>query len=142
MLIIVNHRDKTIIPCDLKTSSNKEWDFPKSFIKWGYWIQAQLYWYIINQNIQKDEFFKDYKLLNYRFIVINKFNNKPLIWEYSDTKAIVDTTYGLNNQISCRNWRHILEELHYYISNNNEYPLDINPTGINDIKRFLNYDCN
>lgn len=34
--IIVNHSDKTIIPCDLKTTSSPEWVFYKSFYKWGY----------------------------------------------------------------------------------------------------------
>jgi hypothetical protein len=35
-LIIVNHKEKTIIPCDLKTTSSPEWVFYKSFYKWGY----------------------------------------------------------------------------------------------------------
>ena len=42
-LIIVDHKNKVIIPCDLKTSSKKEWKFHKSFIEWNYYIQAQLY---------------------------------------------------------------------------------------------------
>lgn len=32
----VDHKNKIIYPCDLKTSSKKEWDFPKSFIEWRY----------------------------------------------------------------------------------------------------------
>lgn len=35
-LALVNHKYKIIYPCDLKTSSKKEWDFPKSFIEWRY----------------------------------------------------------------------------------------------------------
>lgn len=35
-LLIINHKNKTIIPCDLKTSFKPEWKFYKSFIDWGY----------------------------------------------------------------------------------------------------------
>ncbi len=135
-LILVNHERKEIIPCDLKTSYKKEWEFHKSFIDWGYWIQAQLYWYIIRQNLDNDEQFKDYKLLNYRFIVISKGSQKPLVWKYPDTKAIKDLTYGKNNQFMCKNWRSIVKELDYYLTNRPEYPIGIN--SINNINDWLN----
>ena len=38
-LLIVNHTKKIIIPIDLKTSCNKsdrEWDFAKHYVAWGY----------------------------------------------------------------------------------------------------------
>lgn len=35
-LIVVDTLNKAIYPCDLKTSSHYEWEFPKSFIEWGY----------------------------------------------------------------------------------------------------------
>lgn len=134
--IIVNHSDKTIIPCDLKTTSSPEWVFYKSFYKWGYWIQAQLYWYIIRQNLDKDPLYKDYKLLDYRFIVINRYTLQPLIWIYPDTQAITDCTYGENHQYKCRNWRNIVKELNYYLTGNSILPMGIST--INDIKEWLN----
>lgn len=136
MLIIVDHKHKLILPCDLKTSSKKEWNFFKSFIEFEYWIQAQLYWYLINQNISQDPFYKDYKLLDFRFIVINRYNKMPLVWEYRDTQAIVDLYYGKNKQIFCRNWRSILEELDYYLTNKPSYPIGIKE--VNDIIKYLN----
>ena len=135
-LIIVDHKNKIIIPCDLKTSSKKEWKFHKSFIEWNYWIQAQLYWYIIKQNLEKDEIYKDYELLNYRFIVVSRNSKKPLVWEYTDTKATTDCFYGKNNQYICRNWREIVQELNYYLNSKPEYPIGI--TDINNIKEWLN----
>lgn len=135
-LIIVNHKEKTIIPCDLKTTSSPEWVFYKSFYKWGYWIQAQLYWYIIRQNLDKDPLYKDYKLLDYRFIVINRYTLQPLIWIYPDTQAITDCTYGENHQYRCRNWRNIVKELNYYLNSNSILPMRIST--INDIKEWLN----
>lgn len=135
-LLIVNHDTKTITPCDLKTSSGKEWDFYKSFIKWGYWIQAQLYWEIIRQNLDKDEVYKEYTLEDYKFIVISRSNLKPLIWDYYDTRTKPDCYYGTNNQYFCRNWRSIVKELNYYLTKLPEYPLQIK--NINSIIYWLN----
>lgn len=135
-LIIVNHKDKTIIPCDLKTSSKKEWKFYKSFIDWSYFVQSQLYWYLIRQTLDKDELYKDYKLLNYRFIVINKNSMVPLVWEYSDTQATIDCIYGSRGQYKCRNWRGLVKELHHYLTCPSKYPVGI--TEMNDIKKWLN----
>lgn len=137
-LIIVDHKNKVIIPCDLKTSSKKEWKFHKSFIEWNYWIQAQLYWYIIRQNLDKDEVYKDYKLLNYRFIVISRNSRMPLVWIYPDTQAITDCTYGSKGQYVCRNWRDIVKELHYYLTYSPEYPIGVTET--NDIRSWLNQE--
>ena len=135
-LIIVDNKNKVIIPCDLKTSSKPEWRFYKSFIDWNYFIQSQLYWYIIRQNLDKDEVYKDYKLLNYRFIVINRNSKKPLVWEYSDTQAITTCVYGKNGQYECRNWREIVKELHHYMTDNSEFPIGIGE--MNDIRDWLN----
>jgi hypothetical protein len=95
-----------------------------------------LYWYIIRQNLDKDDIYKDYKLLNYRFIVINKRTKKPLVWEYNDTQVITDCTYGKNDQYLCKNWRNIVKELHYYMTCNSEFPIGIKD--INNVKEWLN----
>ena len=34
--IVVDYEKKIIYPCDLKTTGKPEWEFEKSFIKWGY----------------------------------------------------------------------------------------------------------
>ena len=134
-LIMVDHENKVVTPIDLKTSFKKEWNFPSSFIQWGYWIQAQLYWYIIRQNMDNDPLYKDYKLANYQFIVISNNSRIPLIWEYPDTKAEVDCYYGKNNEIECKNWRNIVEDLNYYLTYNPVVPLGIER--INNIVNWL-----
>lgn len=130
--IVVNHKDKTIQPIDLKTSFNPEWDFAHSFVHWCYYIQAQLYWYIINQNIKKDPVYKDYTLLDYKFIVISKGTLTPLVWNYKDTQAEIDCVYG--NTI-CKNWREILKDLNYYITVEPRLPINIKP--VNEITDHL-----
>lgn len=135
-LIIVDHNNKTVQPFDLKTTGHPEHQFYKSFIKWGYWIQAQLYWYIIRKTMDADEQYKDYELLDYKFLVVYTEDPHPLVWTYRDTKCNDDISYGKNGNIICRNWRNIVSELDYYIKNNPSHPIDINDD--NDIIKWLN----
>ena len=138
-LLIVDRKNKVIIPCDLKTSSKKECDFYKSFMEYNYFIQSQLYWYIIRQNLDKDPIFKDYKLLDYRFIVINRYNLKPLVWEYEHTQCAVDINYG-DNKYYCKNWRSIVKELDYYLKDRADYPMDIKTNEPNSLIKWLTKD--
>lgn len=85
--IIVLHDKKLVVPIDLKTSYKPEYDFPKSFIEWRYDVQAKLYWKIIRDNMDKDPYFKDFRLANYRFIVVNKKTLNPLIWVFEQTQS-------------------------------------------------------
>lgn len=135
-LIIVDHERKIVHPYDLKTSFKKEWDFYHSFIQWGYWIQAQLYWYIIRQNMDNDPIFKDYELDDYQFVVISNGSRIPLIWTYEDTQDTFDRYYGVNEQIKCRNWRYIANELDYYLKNKPKVPVNIKLS--NSITKWLN----
>lgn len=125
--ILVLHDYKTIIPIDLKTSYKPEWDFYKSFIEWGYMIQSRLYWRIIRDNMDKDPYFKDFKLANYRFIVINKKTLVPLVWEFESTQKIGDIT--TKEGLVLRDPFVIGEELKEYLTNK-----PIVPKGIELIK--------
>lgn len=133
-LIIVDHEKKIVYPCDLKTSSKPEWRFYKSLMEWGYWIQAQLYWYLIRQTMDKDEYFKDFKLADYRFIVISNRTRKPLVWEFPQTQTITDLKLG---EHELRNWRGIAKELNTYLTKDYEVPIDINMSSINNISKWL-----
>ena len=86
-LLLVLHDKKLVVPVDLKTSSKTEWDFYKSFLEWNYAIQARLYWRIIRYNMDKDPYFKDFKLAPYKFIVANKKTLTPLVWNFKSTEA-------------------------------------------------------
>lgn len=132
-LIIVDHKNKIIYPCDLKTSFKPEYRFYKSFVEWCYFIQGSLYAEIIKQNIMKDPYFKDFKIANYRFIVICNKTRVPLVWEWKYTWSINDVVLG---NYTLPNWRSILTELHYYLNTNTNVPIGIN-TECNDISKWL-----
>ena len=136
--LIIDHKNKTIQPIDLKTSSHKEWDFYQSFVQWSYQLQARLYWRIIYDNIQRYEEFNGYKLLPYKFIVINKFTLTPLVWDFEDTCTYGTLYYGKNKQIECRDPFELGKELHYYLTVHPAVPKGINIIGSNNLKEWLN----
>lgn len=136
-LIIVDHDAKTVQPVDLKTSSKKEWDFFKSFIDWRYDIQARLYWRIIRACMDADEYFKDFKLLPYQFIVANRTTLVPLVWGFPLTDTVGTLRVGKQGQIELRDPCMIGEELSFYLDNRPKVPAGINMAGVNDLATWL-----
>lgn len=137
-LIIVIPNQKLVVPVDLKTSSHTEWDFYKSFIEWRYDVQSRLYWRIIRANMNRDPYFKDFELANYKFIVANRKTLKPLVWDFPLTKEKGTITLGKNNQIILRDPFEIGQELNNYLNNNYEVPIGINETKPNDLIQWIN----
>lgn len=135
---IVNHNTKTIIPIDLKTSGKKEWDFHKSFKEWGYWWQGLLYTRVLEDNLKKDDYFKDFKVMPYIFIVVNKHSLTPLVWEFEDNHSEVDLVYGKNQDIIIRHPLTIGKELKYYLDNDSKVPLGISKNSPNSLTKWLN----
>ena len=139
-LITIDHKNKIIYPCDLKTSYKEEWNFWKSFIEWKYAIQANLYAEIIRQNIAKDEYFKDFKIADYRFIVICNRTRTPLVWKWPYTKTEIDFEINGTKFI---NWRNTVKQLDYYLKNRPQVPEGIKVNEPNNIAEFiLNYGSN
>ena len=101
-------------------------------------IQARLYWRIIRQNLNKDEYFKDFSLANYRFIVVNRKSLTPLVWEFKATRATTALTFGKNSQITLRDPFTIGEELSGYLNSTPKVPKGISIEGINNIEQWLN----
>ena len=134
-LIVVDYKHKVVIPCDLKTSSNKEYAFPKSFVHWRYDIQARLYWRLIRKAMDKDEYFKDFTLKDYRFIIVSSSGSPmPLIWEFGETTAKGTVEVA---GIKLRDPEEIGEELHSYLVNPQVVPRDIKVFVPNSIEKWL-----
>ena len=128
---LVDYEDKKIIPIDLKTSGHHEWDFQDSFCRWDYMIQARLYWLLLRLNLDKDSYFKDFTLENYRFIVVNKDTLTPLVWEFPLTKA-TGTLIDENGK-EYRDPLEIGKELRGYLDNRPKVPNGIDIDGVNTI---------
>lgn len=135
-LIVVDYKDKIIYPIDLKTSFKHEYEFYKSFIDWNYQIQARLYWRIIRDNLDRDEYFKDFKLDDYRFIVVSR-DLHPLIWYFRSTTALGELVYGKHNNIIMRDPEEIGMELRKILDNKPTYPEGITSED-NDIVDWIN----
>jgi hypothetical protein len=130
-LVVVDYEAKKIYPIDLKTSSKKEWHFEDSFLTWNYMIQARLYWRILRDNLLKDDYFKDFILEDYRFIVINRETLTPLVWEFPLTKMQGTLVDEKGNEY--RDPYIIGKELRGYLDLKPEVPNGINKDGINII---------
>lgn len=138
-LIIVNHEEKWVLPIDLKTSSKPEWDFYKSFIDWRYDIQARLYWAIIRQNMDNDEYFKDFELKEYLFVVANRRTLTPLVWEFKHSSRLsMEMSFGKQRQIILRSPIDIGNELHTYLSSRPSVPTGVELEKPNDLIQWLN----
>lgn len=133
-LLIVIHDKKLVVPVDLKTSYKPEWDFYKSFIEWNYQIQARLYWRIIRYNMDKDPYFKDFKLADYRFIVANKKTLTPLVWLFESTQKIGDI---VTKDTILRDPQTIGEELNKYLINKPPVPYGIDLVKPNKLEDWL-----
>jgi hypothetical protein len=133
--IVVNHEKKIVIPCDLKTSSHKEYDFHKSFVQWRYDIQARLYWRLIRMNMDRDDYFKDFKLAPYRFIVVTSTGNpNPLIWGFEKTAE--KGTITLGNKVF-RDPEEIGKELSQYLTERPAVPNGITTNSINSLSEWI-----
>lgn len=111
-ILKVNHKQKTIRPIDLKTTGSPEEKFEKSFLDWCYWIQGSSYPTILSESLIKDDYFKDFSLLPFQFLVINKSNLTPLLWEMDleETYEFTITNYGLN-------WVNLLQDADWHLQN-------------------------
>jgi hypothetical protein len=110
-----DHINKVVYPYDLKSSGKAECEFYKSFIEYGYSTQARLYWRLLRNAMDRDDYFREFRLDNFRFIVVSKNPEPhPLICEYKDTQKMGTLLYGKNNQVIIEDPYSIGETLYYY----------------------------
>ena len=138
--LIVDHERKKILPIDLKTSStnDREWDFPKHYLHWGYQIQNRLYVRILQNVLSRDEYFKDFEIWPYRDIIVVRKSNTPLVWEIPFTFSKGDLIYGKHSDIVLRDPEDLGKELYEYLNSRTKVPKGIKEDGINDMDSWLN----
>lgn len=139
-LIIVFHNKKAIMPVDLKTTSVPEYDFQRKFIENRYDIQSRLYYRILEDAIRKDDYFKDFDLLNFRFLVINKNSLTPMVFEdeLCSKSGHLDIVFNNGYKKVLRDPVTIGKELKYYLNTDAKVPEGLNVNVPNKIyKRII-----
>lgn len=97
-------------------------------------IQGTLYAEILRQNLTKDDYFKDFSIAPYRFIVVNRYSLTPLVWIFNQTFSQVGCTLG---EYKLRGWREIVKDLDYYLKNQPAVPIGINISKENSIEYYF-----
>lgn len=131
--IYVNNKRKTITICDLKTMSDHIWNFPNNFIKYNYWIQANLYVDII-KNIIKNTHYSDYEIKPFMFVVANRYINEPC--------CVFKFNYGtpISVKHEIKTYQQYADEItDIYNSNDFDLPIDFR-CNIVEINKLLNYE--
>lgn len=139
--LVIFHDTKEIQPLDLKTSCkrlDREWNFPTHYVEWNYQMQNRLYVRILQEVISKDEYFKDFKILPYKDIIIFRGSGTPLVWDIPFTFERGTLYFGKNNQIEMRDPEDIGKELSSYLTSRPKVPMGISETGPNDLREWLN----
>ena len=141
-LLVVNHKEKTIQPVDLKTSSLPAYDWwGKNFLKYRYDIQAAEYAEGIEAIKNQIPGYEDYVVLPYIFTDISRSDMQPVSYVYDQTD--MSQAYGLsfesNGKVyNYKRWDKILEEIRYYEEIQAKVPVNIaidKPNNILDLLR-------
>lgn len=111
--LVVDHINKKIYPLDIKTTGYPEEQFEHSVLKWRYDIQAELYTDVLKKVISTDEYFKDFQVMAFEFIVINVRLLNPIIWVYD--KENLAAKLQANN---ITHYTKLLEDASWHIDNN------------------------
>lgn len=138
-LLIISHSKKVIIPIDLKTSSMLEYDFPKKYLENRYDLQSRLYCRILKNIIKNDDYFKDFTITDFRFMVINKNNRLPLMFtdDYSFVEGDIEIKFKSGSKKILRNPVTIGKELRDYLNKESVVPIGIDIYGLNSIRERL-----
>lgn len=111
--ILVNHEDKTITPCDLKTTGKDESSFESSFLNWNYWIQSNMYSMILQYIISSDDYFRNFTILPFEFIVINRRNKTPMVWTDPNNLKRGDRIDNYGN--THKYWQKLYDEMKWHM---------------------------
>lgn len=139
-LIIVDHKNMTVQPVDLKTSTVPGWNFKENFLKYRYDIQAKLYSDVLSKVMAQDTDYFDYIILPYLFTDISRSDKVPVTWVYpqnDDSQAngfafsVGDRTY------TYKSWQTLLDEILAYEKSQAKVPSYIKLDGPNDLLSIL-----
>ena len=136
-IIVEDSKNKFLLPIDLKTTSHNEENFDLSIQDWYYDLQATKYSYILRQVCSQDDKYKDYKILPFCFLPINKFNLSPQFYEYKDSIHDLQKTFIDYKGQTHYPWYEYLQKTRWHF-NNNEFNYDME-TVLNNGKKIIKF---
>lgn len=113
--LIIDHKNKLIKPYDLKTGGKSVLDFESSFYGYRYDIQALLYKAICMKI--RDESYPDYKVDNFRFVYISRYEKVPLIWEVTDQILKYAALGYIRKGKKVKGVKELVEDYRWYLAN-------------------------
>ena len=134
-LLVVNHKEKTIRPVDLKTSSMPAYDFPEHFVKMRYDLQAQLYTHVLQKVIAQDYELNEYTILPFLFTDISRTDKVPVTYEI-DLSGSFSFSKG-DKVYEYKGWEELLAEILVYEANDAKVPEYITTASSNDLVEIL-----
>lgn len=137
-LIVVDYKNKTIQPIDLKTSWSPEYEFYHSYMKWGYHIQSRLYWRILNFITREDAYFKNFSVLPFKFIVVCKEAPNPLVWDCPFSQYYQTLYVGRDFKTLLKDPEDTGQELYHYLTLKPTVPIGIDMINGNNLETWLN----
>lgn len=123
-ILIIDHKNKTVKPVDLKTMHEDTSRFKSTFFYRGYYLQAAHYWLAAHENRPKD-----YAVLPFEFVVISTQDGfpNPLVWKTTQSTY----RFGLFGGTTSKGYDHkgiyqLIEEYLWHHNNNLwAYPYEI-----------------
>lgn len=122
--IIVDHKNKKIIPIDLKTTGDSVYAFArKSFWKYRYDIQAAFYSFGLKASIENGTLpkkWENYSIENYIFVVVESFpSNPPIVFKTSDEVEAIGAFGGtLKDGRTLEGYTQLIEKYKFHTGNN------------------------
>lgn len=111
--IVVDHGNQTIQIVDLKSTGKSRDEFEKSFIQFGYYIQATMYSQILKDVISKDEYFKSFTVLPFQFLAINVEELIPQLYEFPYSNN--DNDFVTRSRRKVKGYKTLIREYRWFL---------------------------
>lgn len=139
-LLVVNHREKTVQPVDLKTSSAPAWKFTENFLNFHYYIQATLYSDVLNAIMTNDKDYESYIVMPYLFTDISRTDKVPVTYLYDQTHPTQWDGFCFEKngkEYKYKGWQTLLDEILSYEKSHATVPSYIETDKPNNLLEIL-----
>ena len=111
-----DHENKIIYPFDLKCTGVRQKSFRYIFYKLKYYLQGALYRFAVNWWAQ--EYYPEYQVADFKFIVYSRANKYPFIWNMPD-ELYTGGLYGFEDYKGqkCKGVHELLKDYKFYKKN-------------------------